>query len=231
MKLRFPLTVLTATALLGAVSVPSGASTAAYAQMKSVIADANAEQSVRVTSSATESGLHIATLTDAGRTSGRQVVTLTSAGKSDSLVNELVGGTLYVKGDNAILVTYMGLSQATANQLAGQWFIVPTGSTEYTAIAQGLTVSTGMAEVTMTASVASLPATTLAGVKDNVLKGKTAKSAINPATNETFYFSTATKPLPVEVIQSFSGATGTIKLSRWNEPIKIVAPKTTLHLN
>lgn len=233
MKYRICLSVLATTAIFAAMSIPSGAASTPtpYEQMKAVIAYANAELSVRVTTTATMSGMRIVQVTDAGRSAGRQKVTLSGAGKSNSVIAELIAGKLYVKSDATMLTTYLGLSQANANELAGQWFGIPKSSGYYAQVAQGLTVSTGMAEVTMTTSVTSSPAVTLAGMKVDVLKGTSVKSALEPSFKETLYVSTAKKPLPVEVTQSVQGSLGTILFNRWNETIKLVAPKVKLHLN
>jgi hypothetical protein len=199
--------------------------------MKKVIADANAELSVRLTTTATESGMRIVQVTDAGRSDGRQTVTLTNKGKSNSVVAELIKGALYIKGDAAILTSYLALSQATANELAGHWFGVPKSSGYYAQVAEGLTISTGMAEVTMTNSVTSAPALTVNGVKVGALKGTSVKSALEPSFKETFYFSAAKLPLPVEVTQSVEGSLGTIIFNHWNEKFTLVAPKVKLQLN
>jgi hypothetical protein len=221
-----------ATAILMASSVPSWASTPTpYAQMKAVFADANAELSVRVTTTAKESGMKIVQVTDAGRSAGRQTVTLSQPGKSNTMIAELIKGYLFVKGDTTMLTTYLGLSQANANELAGQWFGIPKSSGYYAEVAQGLTVSTGIAEVTMTRSVTRAAATTVAGVKVDVLKGRSVKSSLEPSFKETLYVSTAANPLPVEVTQSVQGSLGTVLFSHWNEKIDLTAPKVTLHLN
>jgi len=105
------------------MSVASGASGTPkpYAQMKTAIADADAELSVRATTTASMSGMRIYRSPTPAKC-GRQVVTLTDAGKSNTFVAELIAGSLYVKGDATMLTTYLGLSQANSNALAGQWF-------------------------------------------------------------------------------------------------------------
>jgi hypothetical protein len=232
MKLRLTFAVLVGTMIVGAITVRAGASAPnPYAQMRMVIADANAEQSVRITTTASQSGMKIVEVTDAGRSEGRLTVTLTSEGKSNTMTAELIAGKLFVKGDAAILTSYLALSQANANELAGQWFGIPESSGYYSEIAQGLTLSTGMAEVTMTRSVTSAPGTTIAGTDVQVLKGKSVKSPLEASFNETLYCSTSKKPLPVEVTQSVQGSLGTILFSHWNEKVSLVAPKVTLHLN
>lgn len=215
------------------MAVTSGATSSQtpYAQMQKVIADANHESSVRVTTTATMSGMRIVQITDAGRTSGRQSITLTQNGKSNTILAELVAGALYVKGNATILTTYLALSQEYANELAGQWFGIPKGSGYYAQISEGLTISTGLAEVMMTAPVTDGPATTFTGVKVDVLKGKSVKSAVAPSFAESMYYSITKRPLPVEVTQSVQGSIGKILFSHWNENIVIVAPTVKLHLN
>lgn len=233
MKIRLWLSVLATTALFAAAASPSGAASTPtpYAQMKAAIADANAKLSVRVTTNGSMSGKRIVQITDAGRNDGRQTVTLFQSGQSDSVIAELIAGNLYVKGDVTMLTTYMGLSPANANELAGQWFGISRSSSYWTHVAQGLTVSTGMAEVTMNPSVTSAPAATRAGVKVDVLKGTSVNSSLEPSYHETLYVSTAKKPLPVEVTQSVGSSIGTILFNHWNEKIVLNAPTVTLYLN
>lgn len=230
MNRRLLSSVLASTLAFGALSLPSGASTSAYAQMKMVIADALAQSSVRVTASASVSGQRVVQVTDAGRIDGRQSLTLTNEGYSNTILAELIAGHLYVKGDASILVSYLGLSKSVANQLKSQWFGIPKSSSYYTEVAQGLTIATGMAEVTMTKSVTAAASTTLAGVSVNVLKGTSVKSALQPSYSESLYFSPGAKPLPVEVSQVVQGSLGTLKFSHWNERIALVAPKVKLQL-
>ena len=233
MKLRLLSTTLAITGILGVMSLASGASSRVtpYAQMKSAISDANAEQSVRVTTTAKMSGLKIVQVTDAGRSAGRQSITLTKLGYAHTVKVVFIEGKLYVKGDASILTSYLGLSQANANELGGQWFGIPKSSGYYAQVAAGLTISTGMAEVTMTSSVTSGPAVKLDGVQVGVLQGTSVKTSLQPSFKETLYTSTAREPLPVEVTQNVQGSIGTIMFGDWNEKIEVTAPKVTLYLN
>jgi hypothetical protein len=232
MNVRRLIPVAVVALTLGTLSLPAGASAPnPYALMKLVFANANAQQSVRVTTTANQSGMKILEITDAGRTEGRQTIALTGGGKTNTLTSELIGGKLFVKGDAAILTSYLALSQGNANELAGQWFGIPKSSGYYAEVAQGLTLSTGITEVTMTSTVKTAPNTTINGAKVEVLKGMSVKSSLEASFKEALYFSIAKKPLPVEVTQSVQGSVGTIAFSHWNEKIDLVAPKITLHLN
>lgn len=230
MKFRLFSTVLLATVILGAIAIPSGATTTPYSRLIFVIDDAEAKQSVHLTAHASISGKRFVQVTDAGRSVGRQTNTLTISGQSNTVVVELVAGILYVKGDATILTTFMGLSQSTSKQLANKWFMIKPSNSDYGVVALGLTVDSAITQILMTRSVAAKPATTLSGVKVDVLKGVTIATTLEPLSGETLYFTAAKDPLPVEATQTYQGSFGTILFSHWNETIHIVAPKTTLQL-
>jgi hypothetical protein len=231
LKLRLLFATLVTMTILGAVSAVSGASAPdPYAQMKLVVADALSHSSVRVTATVNASGERISQVTDAGTAAGRQTIIVTKEGYRNAVVAELIAGQLYVKGDASILVTYLGLSRSVASQLANHWFAITKSSSYYGEVSQGLTIASGMAEVTMNKSVKAVAQVNLSGGNVNVLKGTSVKSALEPSYVETMYCSIATKPLPVEVSQMVQGTLGVLHFSHWNEKIVLVAPKTTLEL-
>jgi hypothetical protein len=232
MKLRFLATGLAFLTILSVASAPSGASTAVspYAQMKTVLADADAQTAMRYTVSLAKDGRKAATVTDSTKIGGRQVVTLSQAGISHTIVIELIAGALYVKGDSAILTSYLGLSKAVAAPLANKWFTIPKSNAAYPEVAQGISITSIMTLIMMTPSVSAGPAVTLSGVKAGVLKGATVKSVLNPSFGETLYFSTATKPLPIQVVQTFQGSQETTHFGHWDETVHLAVPKTKLQL-
>ena len=233
MKLRLLSTTLTIASIVAAVSLPAGASSTVtpYGQMRTAIADADAEQSARVMTNVKMSDLKIVQVTDAGRNAGRRSITLTKLGYGNTVKIVFIAGKLYVKGDASILTSYLGLSHENANALSGQWFGIPKSNVYYAQVASGLTISSGMSEVTMTSSVTSAPTLKLNGRQVDVLTGTSVKSSLQPSFKETLYVSTAKRPLPVEVTQNVQGSLGTIVFSHWNEKIDVTAPKVTLHLN
>jgi hypothetical protein len=224
--------VVATVALVGLMSAISGASPATpYTHMKTVIADANAETSMRYTVHLAGNGKSIVMVTDASRVGGRQVITLTVARKSNTVIVELIAGALYVKGDAAILSSYMGLSTATSKQLSNKWFSIPKSNADYATVSQAITISSTMTNVTMNKSVIAGASTTLAGVKVDVLKGKTVPSSLEPTYGETLYVSTSKTPLPVEATQTYQGSIVTLRFGHWDETIHLVVPNATLQLN
>jgi len=230
MKLRLLTVTLLTVVILGAMSVPSGASSTPFEQMKAVVANVKAEQSVHYAETLTTSGKRLVNTTDATRVGGRQTIVLTEAGKSNTVVIELIAGGLYVKGDSVILIDYMGFPKSTADQLSDKWFTIPKNNPDYAQVGQGLTLSSVAAELSMNQSVSTRPSVRIAGVKVNVLKGTSVKTSLNPSVPETLYVTTTATPLPVRVIQSFGGTAGTVVFSHWNETVKLVAPPATLQL-
>jgi hypothetical protein len=230
MKLRLLTTIFAISAILGAVNVPSGASSAPnpYAQMKAVLTDANVEQTFRYTLTLSMSGKRLVTVADATHLGGRQTITLTDAGQSNTVVVELIAGNVYLRGDATILATYMGYPKATAKQLANKWVEIPKSNPEFAGVSSGITIASTLAEVTMTQSVTSHSAVTLDGEMVDVLKGMSVKSAQNPSAKETLYFSAANKPLPIEVTENYQGSLATMVFSHWNETVLLVTPKTVL---
>jgi hypothetical protein len=232
MRNRLLLTLCATSAIAASMSISAGASTTPYAQMKTVIADITSKESARVTATLTKSGNRLVNTTDATRFGGWQTIVLTDAGKSNTVVIELVSGGLYVKGDAAILMSYMGLSKATSKQLSNQWFSIPKDNAEYAEASQGLTLSSIATELTMNKSVSTLRSSApVYGVKVNVVKGTSVKSALEPSSVETMYFTTSAHPVPVLAKQTYQGSTSTIVFSHWNETVALSVPEVKFQLN
>jgi hypothetical protein len=229
MKLRILTALVASTAIVTALNVPSGASTTPYAQMKTVIADIRSEPSARVTATLSMTGKRLVNTTDVTKVGGRQTIVLTDAGKSNTVVIELVNGGLYVKGDEAILTSYMGFSKATSQQLSNQWFTIPKGNSDYAEVAQGLTLSSIATQLTMNKNVTAAARSGATGL--SVLKGTSVKSALEPSSAETLYFVPTANPLPVRALQTYQGSTSDIEFSRWNETVTLTVPTVKFQLN
>src|ERR1700691_4747391 len=149
MKPRLLTALFATVATVAALSIPSGTSTTPYAQMKHVIADIKGQNSARVIATLTMTGKRLVNTTDATDIGGHQTIVLTDDGKSNTVNIELANnGGLYVKGDEDILVAYMGFPKSTATQLSDQWFSIPKSNADYVEVAQGLTLKTIAAELT-----------------------------------------------------------------------------------
>ena len=229
MKRRLFATILVPIMIIGATTVTSAASAPnPYAQMKAVLAHANADQTFRDTITLTMGTKKLVNVTDATHIGGRQTITLTAAGKSNSVIVELIAGNVYVKGNAAILVSYMGFPKATAKRLANHWLEFGKSTSGFAQLSAGLTIASVLSQTTMTQSVKSSAAVSLRGEMVDVLKGTLVKTAQSPAAAETLYFSTGSRPLPVEITQLYQGSLATVVFDHWDETVVLVTPKTVL---
>jgi len=220
-------TVLVATATqvpaqAASTSTPDGLAT-------TVVLNAKSELSVRVDSSATVGAKKISIETDAGRLDGVQKITVRQTGATNTVTAELIDNVIYVKGDATILESYMGLSTATSARLSNHWFYIKATNAQYIEVAQGMTIASGMSEVTLQKKVTSLGTKYVDGAKVTVLAGTSVPDS-GPAYRETMYVSTSTKPLPVKVVQTLKGETVTIRFSKWDENISLSAPDARFQL-
>jgi hypothetical protein len=194
-----------------------------------VILNAKSELSVRVDSSLTIGAKKISIVTEAGQLDGVQKITVRQSGSTHAVTAELIDNIIYVKGDATILETYMGLSKTTSTQFSNHWFYIKDGSAEYNAVAQSITIASGMSEVALQKNATSLGKKTIDGTKVTVLVGTSVPDS-GPAYRETMYASTSKKPLPVEVVQTLKGETVTIRFSKWDNNFSLSAPDAKFQL-
>jgi hypothetical protein len=232
MRLRILAIALLTSCIGGLAMLPAGASSksSTYAQMNKVIADANAERTVHYAAVVIMGSKQVVNNTDTGRDVVRQVITLTDNKKSNTVVIEFVGGIVYVKGDFAILTSYMGFPNSTAKLYANRWFSIPKNSPDYAAVFQGLTLQSTIAELTMTKSITSLASSTLNGRKVGGFQGYSVKSALDPSVGETFYFWATNKPLPLKAVWYVTNTLDQVTFSHWNESFAVTLPTTNLKL-
>lgn len=232
MKLRLLSMTLLSMTVFASLTLPSSASTSAYDQMNTVIANVNAEQSFHYSEHLVTTGEQLVNTTDATQNGGRQTITLTSGGKSSTVTVELIAGELYVKGESAILISYMGLTKATADELNNQWFTIPKGNAEYPVVSQGITVSSVASELKMIRGSVRVetPNGLVEGISVITLKGTSVKTPGNPSVPETLYVSQTRKPLPVELSENFKGSVATIVFNRWNETVTLTVPNAKYQL-
>jgi hypothetical protein len=199
--------------------------------MQKVIADADAERSVHYAAVTIMGGKQVVNNTDAGRNIGRQVITLTDNHKSNTVVIEFVGGTLYVKGDFAILTQYMGFPNSTATRYSNRWFSIPKNSPDYASVFQGITLSSMVTELSMTKSISSLASSTLNGRKVGAFQGYSVKSALDPSVGETLFYWASKTPLPLKAVWYVTNTLDQVTFERWNQSIALTPPTTDLKLN
>ena len=133
----------------------------------------------------------------------------------------LTGDTAYISGSSAF---YKHLGGAAAVQLlAGKWLKVPTTTGEFTSFSS-LTDMRKLIDTTL-ASHGTLQkgATTSVG-------GQQAIAVTDSTKGGTLYVATTGKPYPLQISKSGSES-GTISFDRWNQPVTISAPSSSVNLS
>ncbi len=133
----------------------------------------------------------------------------------------LTGDTAYISGSSAF---YKHLGGAAAAQLlAGKWLKVPTTTGEFTSFSS-LTDMRKLIDTTL-ASHGTLQkgATTSVG-------GQKAIAVTDSTKGGTLYVATTGKPYPLQISKDGSES-GTISFDRWNQPVTISAPSSSVNLS
>ena len=219
--------------LLGAASqlplAVASASVTPSSEMRAVIAAADGERSVKVVSTGSLGSVRLTITGTAGIGSGTQKIDYDLDGVSHYVQIVLVNDVVYVEGDATVLEKYMGLKTNEAKAVAGKWFKMFSNVSDYAAVSAGLTVDSVVSAITMSGAIRALANQKLDGKSVVALVGHSVASSVNgPSLPETLYAAARGKPLPIKVVQTESGHTGTITFADWNQAFAVGVPSTTL---
>ena len=220
---------LGAGALTTLSALPAGAATSsAQSQVTAALAAANSQKTVHYVATSTYSTRSIVITGDVSATEGQQQVVLHYGKNVGHMTNLLVGSAVYFKGDAYGLTAYLGLPSSLAPTYAGKWISVTSSSQGYSSIAQSLTLSSAVDQISIkgpykqaSVSTGGQKATALVGLTSSLSTGK----KVGPA---TLFLTQATTPLPIRFVgighQSKGTAHGQVSHSNWNEPLNFTAP-------
>jgi hypothetical protein len=213
------------------VCVPSAVSASGSPTqlLTSILAAARAERSVHYVSSASLGDVHVSQVGDAGATEGIQRFTYRNAGKTGHLTVIFVADTAYLRGDAFTLVDYMGFKAGAAAAYAGRWILVPHADIAYSAIAAGVTFSSAISELKLSAPLTRAPDTTIGGRRVIGVRGKSSTSPGSIVA--TLYARAAGPPLPVREVATAGKTRAVVTFSRWNEPVHVAVPASAVPIS
>ena len=148
--------------------------------------------------------------------SGRQVITSSGGVQVTTLV---VGGTAYVRANQVGLVTLFQSPTDIAQRFANQWLSFGSSSQAYNPIAESLTLSSLLREVTPTSPVSKLAPSVVDGRSVVGIRGE-----LPGGLPGTLYVSATGAPLPVEEVSHASSGSTTAIFSEWGSPVHVTAP-------
>jgi hypothetical protein len=195
--------------------------------LKSAIASATKQGSVRVTVHFFSGNKTGEVVEDSALQTGVQTVAIGQ--ERVSIV--LVDGIAYVTGNRQGLTSYMGLPASIATALAGQWISIPPTDSGFRSVISGLTLSSALNEVTPAGSISQGKRKTLNGRSTFSISG----TGSTGQARTSLFIATNGNRLPVEAVaatgsgKSVSGEI--VTFSRWGEKVHTPKPATSVPIS
>jgi hypothetical protein len=203
------------------LAVPAAASPTT--QLAAVLRAAAAQRSMHYHSVGVAGSQRVSFDGDAARNGGVQRITVRKNGGVGHVTVLLVGGVAYVRGDTFALANFMLIPTATATKDAGRWLRFQPGDRGYAAIAAGITLADNVKEMALTGTIAEAGTTTVGG--QHVFAIRSTRTVQGGTLTGLLYARAAGTPLPVRQRWQRGSYTNTITYDRWNEPVRLVAPR------
>jgi hypothetical protein len=162
----------------------------------------------------------------AGRADGTETVTSLRGPQNVLFDVVLIGTEAYFMGNSAGLTVVLGFKASPAKKEADKWVSVPSSSTLYPELANGLTVSTATEVLDMVGMLTIVPEKTVRG--ESVVGVRSISTASGFSSTETAYIRADGVPLPVEVDLSGDGPPESVVFGPWGQPPTANAPKNAV---
>jgi hypothetical protein len=194
-----------------------------------VLASAARQQSVHYVAVTTNSVSSVWEVGDAGIRQGIQQIVYRAHGKTGHVTIILSGGREYLRGDVYGLVGYLALHAAPAARYADRWLVLRPSDQDYARFASAVVLPSTksvlglVAELVLVPPLSSVKATTIGGVHVRGVRGQLLVAGGSRFIT-TLYASASGSNLPVEEVGREGTASGTVSLTRWNEPLRIDPP-------
>ncbi|WP_152625850.1 MULTISPECIES: hypothetical protein [Acidithrix] len=154
---------------------------------------------------------------DAAKTGGIRTVTI--LGQTATIL--VTPTNAYVKAPEAILASNFGLPVNLATQDANKWLIVPSGSSGYTSLASGVTMS-NLAQSVGLSGVTKKAHANVAGTKVIELDGTSVGGKLG------LVVPTVGSPLPISGIISGTSIAVNLQFSNWNQTVNLTPPASAI---
>ena len=188
----------------------------------------SATHSVHYVGVSTVLGARATMVCDVAGDRGVQRVTFSRKGRTGHATIIVVKSTAYIRGDAFALRGYMHLPKSFASHHAGQWISILHTSPVYRLATIDATFKSFIAD-SVPQHHLSVVSGKIAGRKVRGLRGRASKAG-----TLTVYVRARGSQLPVErrdVVRGAYPATSRVRMSRWNEPVRVKAPSHAIPLH
>lgn len=214
--------VIVAAAVAGATAVALAAQSP-KALRATVFAAARKERSVHYVEQGAAQGLRQTMVADVAATRGVQRINFTLNGKKGQFTVLVVQRTVYLRGNQSALGVYLGFTAVQATKFQNQWISVPPSSGKYKDLAASVTLPSFLHDIYPSAPL-SLVTTKIGGHLRTGLRGRNVEPGVKFV--EALFPTTSPPLLPAAVsdVEPTKGFIDAIKISRWNESVRVEAP-------
>jgi hypothetical protein len=190
--------------------------------LEAVMANALAEGSAHIVfrNVAPKHGVSISSQND-GLTDGIQ---RERVGKA-RIVIRVVGSTTYFTANRVGFIKSFRFTPAQASEASGQWIPLTSADPGYAPVTDGVTLSSMLQELAISAPFKRLPTRMLDGARVFGIQGRATGDGAPPHTRGTLWIRLGVHPLPVEFTSGAKNKFRTVAvLSRWGRAVNVVAP-------
>lgn len=215
-------------AVAAALSLSAGVAFAGVSPSRlvsSALANAHAQRSVHYVSSQASSGMAVTIAGDAATDRGIQHITYRKGGRVGHVTVLVVATTAYLRGDEFTLANYMRIPASAATAWAGKWLSLAQSAPDYTAVAAAVRLGSTLDELKMPQPFRNVGTSTQQGRRVVGIESHFRRAG--HAVSETLYIDVA-RSLPVEQVGSSGAITMRATFSRWNEPVSVSPPASTI---
>ena len=212
----------------GATTTTTAAGASAESQYQAAVKAATG-RGVHFVSVASQDGVSIRVVGDAGATSGHQTLVVSKGSLTERVTEELVGKTAYLQANSAALERVIGLTNAESTKYAGTWLSFPSSTQGLSQLVGGLLDSQIASEIAMSGPYTLGDPASVNGQKVVAIEGQQATSTGTKATT-VLYVPTSGTRLPVEEVTNpgknggGSAVHGTVTFSNWGETTSVTRP-------
>ena len=171
---------------------------------------------------------------DVGQASGKETIRLRNSGQTGLISGRYDGKAVYFRGDANGLVGYLGMPSSLATKYAGRWIAFTSDQKSYAAIAKSLTLPEAIAQISMAPPYTSSTGPRAGGSPTVLVRGTSAAfSSSGSKGSATMTIVGSGTPLPVTFsgsgTQSGKTERGNVVFTKWNEPLNVVAPSSSVN--
>ncbi|HEX6952499.1 MAG TPA: hypothetical protein VF124_06875 [Gaiellaceae bacterium] len=192
-----------------------------------IFATAKKQHSLHYVERDSAAGLHQTMVSDIAGQRGVQRVSFTLSGNGRTAKGQftvrVVEPQVYFRADKVAMQDYLGFTASQAAAYHDKWIVVPRGQHLHKALATAVTMSSFLHEIYPSAPLA-LANTSIGGRRYTGVRGTNDTEGGGFKFVETVFPDSKMRPFAVSAVDRNKGFISAVKISRWNQAVRVTAP-------